>query len=265
MNSVMRMLRYSWNKCLNSDTRKPKSLSLFTKCRWCTIALLALAAMVVISGIGGFGTQTWDWHKHNAMLSRAHFLLALMILVLFSGMDFVGAILTDPENVSLQKIISDYHLEWWAEDWQFSSNISLINFVQQHMLGGWLLIALVIHAIRRNDERFPVMLVLSLSPLWSPFISIGLLPFLGFAMLRIVKKRQLHAMLSMENAVGIVVLMIMLFYFQSRLTPLSLPEQYNPPLRYQHLGDFLFYPLQNGAQPFAGTYALFVGCEFLLL
>ena len=59
-------------------------------------------------------------------------LAAVLLLVLFSGMDVLGAIFNHNLGALLRPSVghpSGPHLEWWAGSYQFSSNTTLLFWV----------------------------------------------------------------------------------------------------------------------------------------
>lgn len=68
------------------------------------------------------------------------------------------------------------HLEWWAGRIQYSSNTTLLFWVPNHALPGWIAAAWLWRF--RDDPRFVARLPILFLPvmLWSPLSAIGLLP-----------------------------------------------------------------------------------------
>lgn len=68
------------------------------------------------------------------------------------------------------------HLEWWAGRIQYSSNTTLLFWVPNHALPGWIAAAWLWRF--RDDPRFVARLPILFLPvmLWSPLPAIGLLP-----------------------------------------------------------------------------------------
>jgi hypothetical protein len=302
---------------------------------WKLLAGLApVAALVLMSGAGGFGPRTWDWVKHDAILRDlivqswpvryatdtgsaglvyyvAYYLPAAVIgklggwdlanlalfsttlvgaflavlwlvvlgrggpvisgilCILFSGMDMLGATLIAKGGPDLTRIVADYHLEWWIGlgQWQYSSNVSLLYFAPHQALAGWLLTALVIDAIQTNNGKFPVIFVIAISLLWSPFVTIGLLP-LSFVYL-ITQRRSLvagvKAQMTHMNFAGLLVAVLLALYYVSRFQALELPQRYNAPAARAFLGEFWFITSRVPLGTFLVQYGLFVLCEFLVL
>jgi hypothetical protein len=112
-------------------------------------------------------------------------------VVLFSGMDVLG----DPS--SLLDITS--HKEWWAGLYQYSSDSTLLFWVPNHALTGWLAIALIYRC--RDDKKFLAIAAWlgSLTLLWSPLVSIGLLPFFGALAWRSFRRGSWRSLFSVCN------------------------------------------------------------------
>lgn len=98
-------------------------------------------------------------------------LIAILVFIFFSGLDLVGTLIAH-ENIT---IIS--HLEWWARYFQYSSHTTQLFWVPNHALPGWLGMLLLLAYWRKPSliGWYPAILCAIL--LWSPFATIGLLPF----------------------------------------------------------------------------------------
>lgn len=102
--------------------------------------------------------------------------VTLCVVVLFSGMDFVGWLLGAGTRFLHLWTIAD-HLEWWARDFQYSSLTTQLFWVPNHALAGWLLTGFLLRQERRTtvDALLPTLAVGLM--LWSPLTGIGMLPF----------------------------------------------------------------------------------------
>lgn len=101
------------------------------------------------------------------------------------GMDVVGTLLHSATSGFIPGRLDG----WWAGFGQFSGNADLLLWVPQHMLAGWLTMGLTFwHGARWPDAMhvanpadppvFPLcFLAAALSSLWSPFVTVGLVPF----------------------------------------------------------------------------------------
>jgi hypothetical protein len=100
--------------------------------------------------------------------------LQLGVIVLFSGMDFVG---THLGRLSLNPFMHPFHIEWWAGQFQYSSLTTQLFWVPNHALPGWLAAALYFRHRQTPDLPRLLAFALPLLILWSPFAVLGMLPF----------------------------------------------------------------------------------------
>ncbi len=118
-------------------------------------------------------------------------LLLAGIFMLAGGMDIIG------DYVLLQKAIwLNKHIEWWASlgNLQLSSNSTLLFWVPQHVLPAWLLIGLVASCILEEQNLKYIGMALAASILWSPFATLGVLPYLAvLAVMALRKENRRHA------------------------------------------------------------------------
>lgn len=113
------------------------------------------------------------------------------LVVLFSGMDVLGnpGMALDPT----------FHREWWAGMAQYSSNSTLLFWVPNHALPGWLLTMVLLRA--RHDPAYLRIagVIGALGLLWAPLVCIGLAPLLlALAVLRL-REGRLRTLLTAEN------------------------------------------------------------------
>jgi len=101
------------------------------------------------------------------------------------GMDVIG--------ILLRSTVADYtpiRIDgWWAGFGVFAANTELLLWVPQHLVGGWLTTGLILwhgehwcDSVRGPTQTdlpvFPIcLLTAALSTLWSPFVTVGLAPF----------------------------------------------------------------------------------------
>lgn len=102
--------------------------------------------------------------------------LAMVVIVLFSGLDVLGWLLGFGMRF-IQHWTLTMHLEWWALFYQYSSMTTQLFWVPNHALGGWLAIGLLYRHQRDADidPLLPILMVAVL--LWSPLTAFGLAPF----------------------------------------------------------------------------------------
>lgn len=92
---------------------------------------------------------------------------ALGVFIFFSGMDILG-------NLYLKKPLDfTTHLEWWNITFQYSSMTTVLFWVPNHGLPGWLAAAMILRNWENIDFTPAAFIVTSLVPLWSPLTAIG--------------------------------------------------------------------------------------------
>jgi len=96
---------------------------------------------------------------------------ATVLFIAVGGLDLVGAFLAEGQVPSGMA-----HVERWAQHWQYSSNTTLMFWVPQHALCGWIGAALVMRAALGRRSSHSLVFLLGLCALWSPFVAIGLAP-----------------------------------------------------------------------------------------
>lgn len=104
-------------------------------------------------------------------------LTGLVVILLFSGMDTLGAVLMNPAVLSP----FDHHIENWAGI-QFSSMLTLLFWVPQHAFIGWLGAVLFLLWRRGSLPLAAFLMPMPLTALWTPFGLAGTLPFAAFAL-----------------------------------------------------------------------------------
>lgn len=128
-----------------------------------------------------------------------------IIFFIFSGLDYFGASANiidrvNPESfpqwsdisgwiVFLKRVCIDYVLlevffnqqvtEFWSGGFQYSCNMAHLFWSPNQALAGWILAGMVFRLFGRPSLKNNVLILLSFSLLWGPFITIGLLPFLA--------------------------------------------------------------------------------------
>lgn len=109
-----------------------------------------------------------------SLFNKSKQFYALIIFIFFGGMEIVG--------YSIQAAMSGHgfhpdHIENWSSYFQYSSTITLVFWTPHHCFPG--IAAGVLYAMW-SRKRIPVAVLLASGPLialWSPFASVGILPF----------------------------------------------------------------------------------------
>ena len=122
-------------------------------------------------------------------------ILAAVVLICFSGMDFLRTILLEGWDwIELSVNLNGWpwfklgrdHLEWdkhYNLETQYSSNMTGLMWVPQHFIPA-ALYTLILVQLRRQPRFLAVSgVVLAASLFWSPFVAIGLLPLVAILMI----------------------------------------------------------------------------------
>jgi len=112
----------------------------------------------------------------RASQSLRDMLARVLVFVLFSGMDVVGAVL----HGQYPGLAS--HMEWWAGLFQYSSHTTQLFWVPNHALPGWLAIAWLLGRTRGPLPSGYAVALVACVPLWSPLTALGLAPLFAVAM-----------------------------------------------------------------------------------
>jgi hypothetical protein len=201
------------------------------------------------------------------VLARGAPLLCGGMFALFSGMDVLGAVLLSSWPPDLARVAGNDHLEWWATHWQYSSTASLLYFAPGQAIGGWLLAALLLDALDRRRDGLPLLALLAVGMLWSPFAVLGALPLAAAFLLSRGGGggAAARAQLTLANLGGGVLAATLTLYYASRALPLALPPRFLSAATPAARGDLAFLPAALGPGAFAAGCAIFVACEFLVL
>lgn len=115
-------------------------------------------------------------------LTRYSLLPSIIFFILFSGMDAIGFIVMYGNRFEIGT-----HLEWWSRlasgawdtrIWAYNSNTTHLYWAPQHAIPAWLATPIIISALEsKNNKSLDYALTIASTLLWSPFVTIGLLPF----------------------------------------------------------------------------------------
>jgi len=160
-------------------------------------------------------------------LNRRAALSALVMFILFSGLDVIGQWLITPAVAAIRPEAGNYirwdHIENWSIGWQYSSNITLLFWVPHQALAGWITAGLFGYVYFQDPERVNYLLYISLALLWSPFVALGLVPFCLADIIACKGQllQRLRRYLTISNICGLALLMIVGLFFSSKLYDIS--------------------------------------------
>ncbi|MBF0315868.1 MAG: hypothetical protein HQK50_13885 [Oligoflexia bacterium] len=130
-------------------------------------------------------------------------MLAPCFFILFSGLDFIGLLFNpDPKSKNVESILKGTsHIEWWAGYgfWQYSSSTACLFWTPHHFITAWVLTAFLLYWFMQKEQTTtssacfsPFPFIYSLSAFWSPFVMIGLAPFLLLSLFHHPLKQLFH-------------------------------------------------------------------------
>ena len=166
-----------------------------------------------------------------ALVINRALVVGLSLFLLFSGISIVGFFLRFYAPVpllagapDLNTSIWETHPALWAANWQYSPHVRGLFWVPQHGVSGWLITGMVLFVLLTTTTRKSLLLLWSLSALWSPFITIGLAPLFVADLLPRPESRlssRLRAYLSFANVSGVAIFLLMGVYYATKLTPIT--------------------------------------------
>ena len=183
---------------------------------------LANQALFVWSLLGLILAMLWF-----SILSRRAAFTVVLLFVLFSGLDVVGQMIARsivaPIRPEIWSILRWDHIEQWSIGWQYSSNVTLIFWVPNQALAGWIGSGLLVITILRPSTRKLSLFYCSLTALWSPFVTIGLFPYLlaEFLLENGALLRRLKRTVSLPNLCGLALLMVVGLFYSAKLYEVS--------------------------------------------
>jgi hypothetical protein len=131
----------------------------------------------------------------------------VVVFGLFSGLDFIGFSIMNSQIPS-----GIEHIEWWAHFWQYPSHATQFFWAPQHALPGWIAAALILHDVQTHQTSENLFLLLCGVLLWSPFVAVGLIPLVAYA----VFSNRFSTVFSVQNCIAApVVALVAVLYFSA--------------------------------------------------
>jgi hypothetical protein len=150
----------------------------------------------------------------TTLLIRPRSLAPLLVFLAFSGLDILGTFLFDPAS---WQAADGGQLEWWAVQWQYSANLTLLSWVPHQALAAWIATALVVAPAPERGHSS--LFVLALLPLWSPFAALGVALYLiADALAEWRSAGAIAALFSGTNFCGLILLVLFAIFFSARLS-----------------------------------------------
>ncbi len=180
----------------------------------------------------------------------------VFLFIFFSGMDALGYMLTG-QGFFIGRGIKGGRdgIEYWARGDEFigyNSNTFLLYWSPNHVIGGWLVSALVFYEMINLKRVTNILFIWTLSLLWSPFITVGLLPFMIYSFFSKLKENY-KEILNFQNLIGGGLMGIVFSAFYLAGSTLKNPgnwiwnivniTDFWPHLAFFYLLEFLIYAL----------------------
>ncbi len=186
---------------------------------------LANQALFAWSWIGLILAMTWF-----LVLTRQFTMRMVWLFVLFSGLDVIGELVARwvilPLRPEAAPLLKWDHIEQWSIGWQYSSNTTLLFWVPHQALAGWIATGMLLYTILYSRRKEYSFFIVGLTALWSPFVTVGLLPYVlvGFLLEGESLPKRLKRYLSLPGLCGLGLLAITGLYYSAKLVstlPLS--------------------------------------------
>jgi hypothetical protein len=161
------------------------------------------------------------------VLNRRAASTVILLFVIFSGLDVIGEAVVTPIVAALRPEVSLFlnweHIEQWAIGWQYSANATLLFWVPNQALVGWIAAGMVLYAILHSPQKKYSLFYCGLTALWSPFVTLGFLPYLlaEFILENGVVSRRLKRYISLPNLCGIVLLAVIGLFYSAKFYHIS--------------------------------------------
>ena len=158
---------------------------------------------------------------------RISFLKTALLIIFFSGMDFVGVILFKNIRGYTYPLLWPpiQHLEWWTAPYQYSSFTTDLYWTYNQFVPALLIMALFV----TSSTRRPLLWLGGICFFFAPFPALGMIPFFGgsflseaFVLLRGKSKRLWLSsfacyFLTFENIAGVVLGVVSALFFITNL------------------------------------------------
>jgi hypothetical protein len=151
----------------------------------------------------------------------------LALFVVLSGLDVIGYFLLHDFRVDLADPGTPFgllveNLNVWNTAWQYGSSMTVLFWVPNQALAAWIAASLLLEGADAGRARGSAVLVAALTLLWSPFVTLGLLPLVAADLLASSGSfgRRLRDYISLPNAAGLLLGGLLGLFYATKLAPL---------------------------------------------
>lgn len=183
---------------------------------------LANQALFVWSWIGLVLAMLWF-----LVLNHRVAFTPVLLFVMFSGLDVIGQFISRSIVVAIRPEVAQVlrwdHIEQWSIGWQYSSNTTLLFWVPNQALSGWIIGGILTYTVLHSSQTRYSLFYCSLAALWSPFVTVGLFPYLlaEFLLQDGTLLKRLKRYVSAPNFCGLVLLTVIGLFYSAKLYPVS--------------------------------------------
>ena len=179
----------------------------------------AQVTLFVWTYIGLILSMLWFWllvHKASTKAAYATFL----IFIFFSGLDALGKWIDNGFNLFA---VMPYRVERWYDMFEYSANTVLLYWVPNQALTGWIAAGIILYGIVCPWPKRISWLPFGLSMLGTPFVTIGLVPYLLIEFLSDQGPllTRFRRYLTWSNLSGLVFLFFTTLFYASKLYKVS--------------------------------------------
>ncbi len=176
------LITYDWPVIYSSPEKGPIQMLVYYVGYWLPAAL---AGKIFGWQAANFVLFLWTWlgvflvTLHLSLRLKTSALKAAFLLIFFSGLDALGALLFASDYPTLFPPIQ--HLEIWSGNLQFSSFTTQLFWVFNQAVPAWLCIALLADESPISNLQSPIsnkLFTFSLCFFFAPLAALGLLPYL---------------------------------------------------------------------------------------
>jgi hypothetical protein len=153
----------------------------------------------------------------------------LFVLFAFSGMDIVPILIAEANEIFGHNAFLPFaHIEWWGEYFsairlQYSSHLTQIFWVPNHMAPGWWFATLTLLYMRAEVDLAVLLVSFAAMLLWSPLAMMGAAPFMLMFAIRELPRKIFAMRNFIAGAAGLCLVPIALYL---TLDAASVPSEF---------------------------------------
>ncbi|WKZ41108.1 MAG: hypothetical protein QY328_03530 [Anaerolineales bacterium] len=143
-------------------------------------------------------------------------LKAALLLIFFSGLDFLGTLFFPQDYPTIIPPIT--HLETWAGNLQYSSFTTQLFWVFNQAIPAWLIISVIasLADAKQSNTRNELILLWSLCFFFAPLASLGLLPYILIEFIKQTNFKSPFKHIRWEKILAaIIIFLLSAFFFTS--------------------------------------------------